>query len=85
MMAQSARNASGAAATAFVSGTTGVFSARRLSFFDNFQLRFHARRELPEHLPRNFFDHSASELDDLSDQIDVGVNHDLRTTTRQAA
>src|SRR5688572_9795111 len=40
-------------------------------FFSDFQLFFHACRKLAEHLPRYFLNHAATELDDLSDEVDV--------------
>ncbi len=49
-------------------------------FFNNFEVLFDARRELSKHLPRDFFDHAAPELHDLSDEVDIGVDQNLAAT-----
>ena len=46
----------------------------RLRLVSDFQLLPHARRKLPEHLPRYFFNHPTSKLDDLPNQIDISVD-----------
>jgi hypothetical protein len=40
-----------------------------LSLIGNFQLLPYAGRELSEHLPGDLFNHSATELDDLSHEL----------------
>src|SRR5262249_4919176 len=62
---------------------TGLNRVRWLRVVRDFQMLFDARRELPEYLPRDFLNHAASELDDLSDQIDVSANRNLRPTARE--
>ena len=59
----------------------GGFDIDGLRFFSNLQVLFHSRRELAKHLSRHFLDHAASELDDLANEIDIGVYRNLATST----
>src|SRR5690349_5549545 len=45
-----------------------------LRLVGDFQLLSHTRRKLPEHLPRYFFNHATSKLNDLPNQIDISVD-----------